>query len=728
MTFFSRRSFLPRAVLPERDLLSVAGFPYKNHLSRVVFFLVALTLLIFSCTSKEAKKVIPRAKKGVLDLSAWSFKNNVPVALNGEWEFYWKTDMSPGNVATVYSPREIEYISVPGIWNGFPSDGGPISGKGFATYRMKLLVNPQEAVLALRFIDIATAFTAYVNGQRILSVGVPAQSAATTIPRFHPQVVNLPLLSPEIDFIIFVSNFDHYKGGLWEEIVLGDSEQVRKLRERDLAFSLFFFGAILVMGLYHLGLFLNHKSDRSSLYYGLFCLVICVRILTTGERYLIQIFPDFPWAVLMKLSYLSFYTAVPLFAFYAKSIFSQEVEDKILFSILLVGGAFSVFILFAPAFLYTNTVQLYQGFTILVFLYGFYVILRARSRKRQGALIFLLGYGILFLTGVNDILYSNLIIVTTYLLPLGLFFFMFSQVLLLSKRFGKAFQTIETQKEELFTTNAAYRNEIQERKRAQELLGQSNADLEIRVQERTSALANLNQKLMSEIEERRRSEQALRGSERQRRVLSFQILTAQENERKVIAQDLHDGIASNLAAIKFKLAQVESREAEVQGDFSGALDLLQQTIDDLRRIMRNLRPAILDDLGILATIRWFVDEFRKIYPHIRIHEEMSLQEGDVPERLKIEIFRILQEATRNTVKHSGASEIRISLISDGGQLELSVEDNGEGFKAQGIHRGLGLNSMRERVELSGGSFTLETAEGQGTKIIARWPRENSQGT
>ncbi len=727
MTFFSRRSFLPHAILPERDLLSGAGFPNENHLSRVAFLLLALTLLIFSCDSKEAREVIPRAKKGALDLSAWNFKKSGPVALNGEWEFYWKEDVRPGKTVTAYSPRENKYISVPGIWNGFPSGEGPISGKGFATYHLKISVNPRETGLAFRFIDIATAFTAYVNGQRILSVGDPGQSAATTTPRFHPQVVDLPLLSPEIDLLILVSNFHHYKGGIWEEIVLGNSEEVRKLRETKLVFSLFLLGAILLMGLYHLALFLNHKSDRSSLYFGLFCLAICMRILTTGERYLIQVFPDFPWTVLMRLSYLSFYIAVPLFALYVKSIFSQEVENKIIFPVLLVGAAFSVFVIFAPTAFYTHTVQLYQAFTVLVFLYGFYVIIRAGRRKRQGALIFLFSYGILFLTALNDILYSNLIVVTTYLLPLGLFFFMFSQVFLLSIRFGKAFQTIETQKEELLTTNAAYQTEIQERKRTQDLLRQSNADLEIRVKERTSDLASINQKLMQEIEERRRSEEALRGSERQRRALSFQILTAYEKERRTIAQDLHDGIASHLVAIKVMLERIGSKEAKNQEDSSDILNVIQKTIDDLRRIMRNLRPAILDDLGILATIRWFIDDFRKIYPQIQIQEQTGLQERDVPERLKIEILRILQEATNNAVKHGGAGEIRISLVSNGDQLEFSVEDNGDGFNSQEINGGLGLNSMRERVGLSGGSFSLETAKGQGTKIVARWPRENSQG-
>jgi len=136
---------------------------------------------------------------------------------------------------------------------------------------------------------------------------------------------------------------------------------------------------------------------------------------------------------------------------------------------------------------------------------------------------------------------------------------------------------------------------------------------------------------------------------------------------------------------------------------------------------------MLDDLGILATISWFCRQFESTYSDILIVKEIDFRENEVADNLKTVIFRVLQEALNNIAKHSKANEVRLVLRRADGVIQLGIRDNGQGFDPAEVNyhrdtsRGLGLESMRERVELSGGSFSIETSKGAGTLIRASWP-------
>ncbi len=238
--------------------------------------------------------------------------------------------------------------------------------------------------------------------------------------------------------------------------------------------------------------------------------------------------------------------------------------------------------------------------------------------------------------------------------------------------------------------------------------------------------------ILSDISERKRAAKALALSEQQLRMLSAQLLTAQENERKRVAQELHDGIGQSLTAIKFRLEtslqQSTGAEASQRDESLAAIiPLIQNAIDEVRRICIDLRPSILDDLGVLATLGWFCREFQATYSGIRILREIDLLEEDVPEPLKIVIFRIVQEAMNNVVKHSTADKVRLRLTKSDGALDLEIEDNGPGFdlseafSSDSATKGFGLASMKERTDFSGGSFAVQAGAGSGTAIRVSWP-------
>ncbi|MBZ0106414.1 MAG: sensor histidine kinase [Sulfuricella denitrificans] len=214
--------------------------------------------------------------------------------------------------------------------------------------------------------------------------------------------------------------------------------------------------------------------------------------------------------------------------------------------------------------------------------------------------------------------------------------------------------------------------------------------------------------------------------------LSAQLLEIQESERQRIAIDLHDVLGQSLTMIK--LGVEESLHLLVAKDTGGAIESLQRlklkakdACNEVRRVAMDLRPSTLDDLGILATLSWFFREFGAACQDMKVEREISIEEGHVPIPLKITIFRIIQEATSNVVKHANAGCIRVCLKKIGNALYLLIEDDGDGFDLAEmanfcpLNKGLGLMSMKERAKLSGGHYELASAPGAGTSICVLWP-------
>lgn len=247
-----------------------------------------------------------------------------------------------------------------------------------------------------------------------------------------------------------------------------------------------------------------------------------------------------------------------------------------------------------------------------------------------------------------------------------------------------------------------------------------------------SALARLAPAIRRELEEarlradKRRSEEALRAAHRRLQVLSRRVLEVQEAERRSLARELHDEIGQALTAVKIHLQSLLLRPESLRHGppIEEAVRVVDEALGKVRGLALELRPAQLDDLGLVAALRWFVDRQSRAagFP-------IALEADTIPGRLDPTVetacFRIAQEAVTNALRHARARSIGVSLRWERGALELAVRDNGAGFDVGRARSGagepsLGLAGMEERATLAGGCFEVRSAPGQGTVVRARF--------
>jgi len=232
-----------------------------------------------------------------------------------------------------------------------------------------------------------------------------------------------------------------------------------------------------------------------------------------------------------------------------------------------------------------------------------------------------------------------------------------------------------------------------------------------------------------DITESKMTEEALRRSESELRFLSSKLIAAQELERKKLAAELHDSLGSSLTAIKISIEHALNRMEQGEDEptlLEKSISWTGNVIEEIRRMIMDLRPIMLDDLGLIETIGWFCRQFEEIYPDIAVEKKVMVKESQIPETLKIVMYRLFQETFHNIGKHSQADSVQFSIACRKGILELIIKDDGKGFDVASAlsresgARGLGLFSMKERTELSGGSFSISSKIGKGTVIRASW--------
>lgn len=362
-----------------------------------------------------------------------------PVNLRGDWEFYWSRLLEPGvDRAEQESPA---LMAVPGSW----TQAGFAEG-GFASYRLlvDLPADGRDEILALKFKGVYAAFRVFVNGRDLGGAGRVGATRDDMEARLIPRTLEFVPEGPQLEIVIQTSSFHFEKAGLLDPVYLGRATDIRRLERDALALDLFLIGGLTIMSLYHLALFLLRRQDPSPLYFALLCALLAFRAGLMGERF-IQAHLDFrgfePYFSLELIAYL---WAVPCFLLYLRSVFAEYFWTPAVYFGLAFAALFSFLILSTPSRIYTYAVFPSQIIAILISLYCIAVGVAALSQRRSGALIYLLGFSVFFVTIVNDV--SNSISefrTGVYLAPAGLLAFVLSQAFLLSQRFARVFNETE---------------------------------------------------------------------------------------------------------------------------------------------------------------------------------------------------------------------------------------------------------------------------------------------
>jgi len=213
------------------------------------------------------------------------------------------------------------------------------------------------------------------------------------------------------------------------------------------------------------------------------------------------------------------------------------------------------------------------------------------------------------------------------------------------------------------------------------------------------------------------------------RLLSQQVLTAQEEERKRIARELHDETAQSLTSLLIGLRMVEkaSSHRELSIRVSELRAQTGRTLEEVRKMAVDLRPSTLDDLGLAAALQWYTDNYAR-QTHITTNFRANGIDERLPDAVEVVVYRIVQEALTNVAKHANASQVDVSIVRESNHVRASVIDNGYGFDVDQVlssrERGLGLFGMQERVALVGGTLRIVSYPQQPTRISISIPLES----
>ncbi|NTU31805.1 hypothetical protein HPY27_16760 [Brevibacillus sp. HB1.1] len=662
----------------------------------------------------------PQAKQGVLDLRGVDWEDGDTIRLDGEWSFYWRQLLPPGTFEPDTSVRE--YMQVPSSWKQGAGDRTDISNQGYATYRLLIQLNEQksERPFALYMPSVATAYKLWINGKVMAENGVVGEDLGRMTPKNYPKVVVFQPDQPQVELVIHVSNFVQRKGGLWEAIELGHAEQIMRKREANIIYSGMIAASLLVMGIYHFGLYMTRKRESSTLYFCGVSIAIAVRILFLGETMAVSLFPQIPWEMVVKLEYMSSLLTLIMLACFVHSQYRALFNRFILRVCVWTGLLFILFVLFTPARIYTEWIYVGEAYLLLNYGYMLFVYGRAIVQKQTGAVLNGIGLLVFFTAVVNEVLFYAHLSPFENAIPFGLLVFLLTQMMNLSMVFARSFAHVEQLSEEL---------------------AQTNEWLEQKVRQRTQALADKNEELQ-------------RMEESRRMLLSN------------ISHELGTPLTSIQGFIKAMLdGVVKPNDPKYLGIIYEKTIYLHRIITDLFELSKMESRQLRFHFQPLSLVGFFRGLYEK---HLLDMQEKQLQfvweaqeEPDTECKLLLVADPIrLEQVMSNLLVNAQAYtppgrliklQVEWELALDGtGEATIKVIDTGAGIQAEALpfvfdrfYRGsesrklrtagvgLGLAISKEIIENHHGKIGVQSKAGEGSlfwfSLPVRWKEESEEG-
>ena len=426
----------------------------KRKLIMLVILIISTILLLIPIGKNKIGQVSseksPSVQDGVLNLTGWDFEKHNRINLNGKWEFYWNALLTKKDFENDIIKSD-GLIDVPVVWNYFKIENKELSGFGYATYRLKVIVGDRdlnsEELLSLRINPMSTSYKLFVDGKLLESNGQVGTSRESAKPEYQPKIVVFKPPAQEFNIIIQVSNFVYSRGGIWYDISIGNSKQINELNSMIVYKDAFLIGSGTIMMLFYLSVYLMYKDDKSSLYFSLLCLLHIVRVSLYGDYFIMKVFPSINFESIVSITYLTIYWMPAGMYLLVRRIFPKQSSRKVSMMLICYATILSLITCIMPISIYTKFTYFIEGIMMISILNAVLVIFKAYLNKEKGSsILFIGGLGILVM-GMHDILYQNNIINNPFgeMSSVGMFIFMFLLSFLLASRFASAFK----EKEEL---------------------------------------------------------------------------------------------------------------------------------------------------------------------------------------------------------------------------------------------------------------------------------------
>ncbi|WP_320051783.1 sensor histidine kinase [uncultured Acetobacteroides sp.] len=647
------------------------------------------------------KKTLATIKDGVCSLKG-EMEPGKFYGMNGNVEFYWNRLISP-NEFKISAPQKDGYLKIPGLWNGKEVNGKKIGGQGCATLRFWLNLDRNKSY-GLKIRELDCSYRIFIDGMLKAECGKVGKSEEHTEPSWHRRELYFYTCNSLTEVVIQISNFQHWKGGPEDTMILGQATDVVDLKQKVVGSNFFILGVFLVMALYHLVLYLYRRKDKSSLVFSIMCCIITIRLLTTGEKLIFLFFPQLDWLVAVKFEYFSYILAGPVFLHFIEQIYPTLTSSKILKVCYGVAAFFVAIVLILPSTYFTYTPIAYQFILLVEGGYVFYILLMAIYCRYSNSLVLLLGYCFLFAVMMNDILFYNGMVDTSFLMPLGLFVMVFSQAFVLSKKASVAFYDVE----------------ILSRK-----LQQYNKELEDVVEERTQSISFQKQEIESKAEELKRVNEKLVKVDRLKNALTAMIVHDLKNPLNMVLNYSND-------------AKITSAGQQMLSLVQNILDIQKYENDKMMLNRHNILIGTVVEKSLSSVSYFAAQHGISLVNKIAANIELDI-DADVVERI---FTNLLTNALKYTPMNS---EVVLSCAIDDGNIRFFITDKGPGipmdkgeliFEKYGSYNeqmlgrvkptGLGLTFCKMAVEAHGGTIGFESEMGKGTQMWFTLPLSSNQ--
>lgn len=669
-------------------MVRTAGLQHRSRANAIsiaslrLVLALCLTLLCLGCESKTGAP--PTARGGVLDLSASDLERNPVVALDGQWEFAWNRFVGQQESVGIGASSPESLIRLPSAWSGLAANGLEAAATGFATYRLLVLPWPGEHRLALRVFKVNSAYRLYVNGRLLGGSGIAGPRPEEETPEFSVKLFEFPSDGRPIEIMLHVSNFSYSDGGITSPLLFGQASALQALQARKWGVALFFAGALLVMGVYHIALYCFRPQSSSPLHLGLYCLLwLGNQLFSSSSDWVSGLFWGVSGSVVLeKIAFICLMLTVPIGYQFFRSLYPFEFPKNIRHYCTFMAVLFVVLTVFSPMLLLTELLPVYYISASIMICYCVYKLILACVRQRDNARLLLAGFVILGLAGINDMLDETGYIQTGSQIQVGLFFFLLFQALALSRRFSLAFSTVETLSTQLEGKNIALEREVAERAR-----------------------------------------------------LQHEVVSISDDERRRLSHNLHDGLCQQLTGARLRCSVLEHRipsEDTIAREVRQLSSLIDDTVGHAYDLSRGLWPvehragsgaSSLEELALrFSESSGIPITFRQDLPCAQCKNEHMTQ-----------LYRIAQEGIANAIKHAAPSRVDVFLeCLDLRGVRLTIRDDGCGIAPGNKPRGgLGLKIMAHRAGVVGGDLRIDDAGDGGTIVtctVACAAAEKSEST